>query len=357
MQPIPIPGFSDPVASISHLLAACVFVVLSYWLVKKGLTRKGRFLTLAQFAFACVFLLSVSGVYHSLTPGTTARAVMQRMDHAAIFTLIAASATAPHMILFRGIWRWGMVALLWSIAITGLTLKTIYFNDLPEWIGVGLYLGMGWLGILTVGKLWQHHRPLVGLLIAGGLAYTVGALCELAEWPILIDGVFGPHELFHLAVIAGVALHWRFVLAFADGRRRPVFAHAKGVAIYALEEHHVDELVRLRPSRSRADVDRALRHSLVAGLLNEEGGLIACARMLSDRAFEAVIVDVLIDEELRSDELADQLMEAILAHPELRETQRVGLLCPDELRDVYSERWEFKPEARDASVLWRESQA
>lgn len=361
METIPIPGFSDPVSSISHLLAACVFAVLSFWLVKQGLGRKGRVMALSLFAFCCVFLLSISGAYHLLTPGTAGREVMQRMDHAAIFMLIAASVTAPHVILFRGVWRWGMVSLIWGIAITGLTLKTIYFHDLPEWVGVVLYLGMGWIGVVSGAKLWARHRDLVVKLVAGGLAYTVGALCELAQWPVVIEGVVGPHEFFHLAVIMGVSLHWLFVLDFAHGRRRPVLEQSKGTKIYALGDHHVDELIRLyedeplTEGRSRADVVRMLRHSLVAGLVDDEGGLVACGRLISDRAFEAVIVDVLIDREIRTQEIADQLMDAILEHPDLGEIPHVGLLCSEELKPFYGERWGFKPDPRDAQVLWREA--
>ena len=167
--------------------------------------------------------------------------------------------------------------------------------------------------------------------------------------------------MFHLGVILGVAFHWRFVLGFAHGRHRPVLGEAKGVTVYALGEHHVDELLRLyeeqswTEGRSRADVVRMLGHSLVAGLLDDEGRLVACGRLISDRAFEAVIIDVLIDRELRRQEIADQLMDAILEHPDLREIQHVGLLCSEELKPFYGERWGFKADARDAQVLWREA--
>jgi hypothetical protein len=167
--------------------------------------------------------------------------------------------------------------------------------------------------------------------------------------------------VFHLGVILGVAFHWRFVLGFAHGRHRPVLGQAKGVTVYALGEHHVDELLRLyeeqswTEGRSRADVDRILRHSLVVGLLDDAGGLFACGRVLSDRTFEAVIVDVLIAQETCSQEVADQLMGAILEHPDLREIKHLGLLCPEELRPFYGERWGVKAGARDNRILWREA--
>ena len=88
------------------------------------------------FAFSCVLLLSISGVYHLLSPGGSGRYVLHRLDHAAIFILIAGSFTPVHAILFRGPWRWGMLAGVWTMAITGLTLKTVYFTSIPEWFGL-----------------------------------------------------------------------------------------------------------------------------------------------------------------------------------------------------------------------------
>ena len=105
-----IAGFSDPVSSLSHLAGAMVFALLSIILLQRGRGDFGRMASLSVFAFSSVLLLSLSGVYHLLTPGTAGREVLQRLDHAAIFVLIAGSFTPVHAILFRGAWRWGMLA-------------------------------------------------------------------------------------------------------------------------------------------------------------------------------------------------------------------------------------------------------
>src|SRR5687767_13132626 len=99
-----IPGFGDPVSSLTHLAAAVVFAILSGFLVARGRGDAGRAASLAVFAFSCVLLLSMSGVYHLLTPDTAARAVLMRLDHAAIFVLIAGSFTPIHVILLRNRW-------------------------------------------------------------------------------------------------------------------------------------------------------------------------------------------------------------------------------------------------------------
>jgi channel protein (hemolysin III family) len=208
----PIPGFSDPVSSLTHLGGAAVFAILSIGLLRRGWGNTGRVVALAVFAFSCVLLLAVSGVYHLLTPGYAGRAVMLRLDHAAIFGLIAGTFTPVYTILFRGLERWATLLFVWGVAAAGITLKTIFFTDVPEGLGVALYLGFGWVGLYS-GTLLARRYGLrfIGPLAWGAAAYTIGAVLEFLYWPRLLDGVVGPHELFHLFVLAGTGCHWRFV--------------------------------------------------------------------------------------------------------------------------------------------------
>ncbi len=213
-----IVGFSDPVSSLSHLAGALVFAVLSIVLLQRGRGDFGRMASLCVFAFSCVLLLSLSGVYHLLAPGTAGREVLQRLDHAAIFVLIAGSFTPVHVILLRGAWHWGMLAGIWAAAIAGLVLKTVYFATLPEWFGLLMYLGLGWLGVISALALARRYGwRYIHLVLWGALAYTAGALIEFLRWPELLAGVVGPHEIFHLAVLAGVSCHWAFILGIATG--------------------------------------------------------------------------------------------------------------------------------------------
>jgi len=124
--------------------------------------------SLSVFALSSVLLLSLSGVYHLLAPGTAGRQVLQRLDHAAIFVLIAGSFTPVHAILFRGAWRWAMLAGIWAAAITGLVLKTVFFATLPEWLGLLMYLGLGWMGVISALALAGRYRlvtPVSGAVV------------------------------------------------------------------------------------------------------------------------------------------------------------------------------------------------
>jgi channel protein (hemolysin III family) len=213
-----IPGFSEPFSSLTHLGGALAFAILGAFLVVRGRGNGWRVASLAIFAFSCVALLSLSGVYHLLEPGTTARGVLMRLDHAAIFVLIAGSFTPVHVILLREPWQRFLLAGIWAAAITGLVLKTVYFSTLPSWLGLSMYLGLGWLGTISTLALARRFGVRFVLpLLWGALAYTLGALADHFRWPAPIAGVLGPHEVFHLAVLAGIGFHWAFIRRIAAG--------------------------------------------------------------------------------------------------------------------------------------------
>ena len=213
-----IAGFSDPFSSLTHLAAAVVFLILGIVLLQRGRGDRTRVISLCVFTFSCVLLLSLSGVYHLLEPDTPGREVLKRLDHAAIFVLIAGSFTPVHVILFRGGWRWGMLAGIWGAALAGLVLKTVFFSTMPEWLGLLMYLGLGWMGVISALHLARRYGlRFIQPLLWGALAYTAGALIEFLRWPVLLAGIVGPHEIFHLAVLAGISCHWAFILGIAAG--------------------------------------------------------------------------------------------------------------------------------------------
>src|SRR5206468_263534 len=150
--------------------------------------------------------------------GGTPHRVMERLDHGAIFVLIAGTFTPTHGLLFRGPLRWGPLLLVWTAAITGITLKTIFFTSLTEWLGGTFYLALGWIGALSAVVLGQRYgwRFILPLLL-GGVAYTVGVALDLLSCPPLIPGVVHAHEVFHVAVLVGALYHWRFIRQFAAG--------------------------------------------------------------------------------------------------------------------------------------------
>lgn len=204
---IPIPGFSEPFSCMSHLFATPLFLVPGYFLIRRGQDLKQK-IAIALYLFCLLFVLNMSGVYHLLEPGSTGRAVLRRLDHAAIFSMIAGTFTALHGVLFSGIRRWGVIACVWAVAATAITLKSVFFTSISETLGLTLYLGMGWVGL---GSGWMIKRaygwPPLKFLLWGALAYTIGGVIDHLGHPNPIPGVVHAHELFHIAVLGGMACH------------------------------------------------------------------------------------------------------------------------------------------------------
>lgn len=218
---------AEPVAAFTHLLGALVCVGAAPSLVARGPTTAAK-AALAVFAVSAVLLLLASGAFHSMTPDTPAREVFRRLDHAAIFVLIAGSFTPIHANLFRGALRWGVLVPIWAAALAGVALKTVFFEDIPYWVGVVVYLTMGWVGGVSIGFLiarrgFRYASP----LLLGGLAYTVGAVCEFTGQPNLVPGLFESHEVFHLLVLLGLMGMWVFMHRTAADGACPVRVHAE----------------------------------------------------------------------------------------------------------------------------------
>ena len=169
----------------------------------------------ANIVAACVFAASMvllylsSTLYHAL-PGERSKRLLQKLDHGAIYLLIAGTYTPFTLGVLHGAWGWTLFGLVWGLAGIGLTLKL--FDRLAHpLVSTGLYLLMGWLVLIAIRPL-TTLLPSAGLiwLVAGGLAYTVGVAFYLADsrWRY-------SHFVWHLFVIAGTACHFFAVLWYA----------------------------------------------------------------------------------------------------------------------------------------------
>jgi channel protein (hemolysin III family) len=98
-----------------------------------------------------------------------------------------------------------------------------------------MYLGLGWLGVIsTVALARRFGARFVLPLVWGALAYTIGALVDFLGWPVLVPGVVGPHEIFHLAVLAGISFHWAFINRIAaHNRPRVLYAEVAVLGVGA----------------------------------------------------------------------------------------------------------------------------
>lgn len=214
-----LPGFHEPFSAISHLFGAVLFLFLGALLLRKGSGDPQRLLFLGVYAFTCVFLFAMSGVYHQMVRGGTAHRVLERLDHGAIFALIAGSFTPAHGLLFRGPMRWGPLLLVWTAAVAGIALKTVFFDGLQPLLGLVFYLALGWVGAFSAVVLaLRFGLRFIRPLVLGGVLYSLGGILDYTGWGILVPGVVHSHEVAHILVLLGALCHWWFVWGFADGR-------------------------------------------------------------------------------------------------------------------------------------------
>jgi hemolysin III len=150
-------------------------------------------------------LFGVSSAYHGIPMSARATAVLRRIDHAAIYVLIAGSCTPLLFDALDGAWRLATLGSIWAIAVAGIVM-TVWFVDAPRWLSAATYIAMGWFALVPAVKLVPTIPHVVMILIAlGGLLYTLGAVIYATRQLDLLPRRFGFHEIFHLFVLAGAA--------------------------------------------------------------------------------------------------------------------------------------------------------
>jgi hemolysin III len=168
----------------------------------------------AVFAVALATMFGVSALYHRVTWRPGPRRWMRRLDHAAIYLLIAGTYTPFGLLALSDAWRWTILPVVWGGALVAIVLKVAWV-DAPKWLAAGIGIALGWVGILLLPQLWDHAGfSGVLLLAAGGILYTAGAVVYARGRPDPVPAVFGYHELFHALVIAAAACQYAAVAIF-----------------------------------------------------------------------------------------------------------------------------------------------
>lgn len=196
--------------SVSHgvaLLAALVGA--PFLLVSASQLNVTNIVGAAVFAATMVLLYFTSTLYHAL-PAGRAKRIFLKLDHGAIYLFIAGSYTPFALGALGGPWGWTLFGLVWAMAALGITLKA--FDRLSHpWLSTGLYLAMGWIVLIAAVPLVERvATPGLVLLVAGGLAYTVGVVFFLLDSKMKYA-----HAVWHAFVAVGTGLHFFAVLDYA----------------------------------------------------------------------------------------------------------------------------------------------
>lgn len=224
----PLGPVDDPVACALHLVAALWLGWVAWRLVERAGEARRRAAALAIFTGSAVAVLAISATYHGLPADHAWKALFQRLDHSAIFLLIAGTLTAYHAVGFRGRGRWWMVGIVWAMTAAALIGKNAWWARLGDGVGLALYIGISAVGLSSILFLerklpWRAYAPMA----AGGGVYVAGALLDHAGIAWIVPGVFGPHEIFHVSVIVALALHWHFFHEWALPGRAPATVPAR----------------------------------------------------------------------------------------------------------------------------------
>lgn len=169
----------------------------------------------ALYGASLVLLLGSSSLHHALHPPSAAgRRALRRLDHIAIFGLIAGTYTPVSLVGLGGAWGWSVFGVIWGLFLVGALTKVFWLHQ-PRWFSVALYIAMGWVALVAIVPLLERFSAEALLwMLAGGIAYTGGAIIYGTKRPDLWPRWMGFHGLWHLFVLAGAFAHWWFVYAY-----------------------------------------------------------------------------------------------------------------------------------------------
>ncbi len=163
------------------------------------------------YAFGLLTLLAASALYHRIFWAPRTRAFLKQLDHSAIYLLIAGTSTPVCNLALNEHDGRILLTLIWIAAGIGIA-KSAFWPEAPKPLSAALYVVVGWLSVPFLRELADGLGAFrFSMLVAGGLAYTIGAVFYAARKPNLFPKYFGYHELFHLMTLIGAALHFMVI--------------------------------------------------------------------------------------------------------------------------------------------------
>lgn len=175
---------------------------------------EGLRLPAAVFALTTILLFAVSAIYHRGSYSPRVTAMLQRWDHANIFLVIAGSATPFAVALLEPGPARSALAVLWLGAFGGAAVRLVWIHA-PRWLFVPMYLALGWASMMFLPGFLRSpvlgdgtHAWVLGLIVLGGVFYTVGAGVFATKWPNPSPKWFGFHEVFHSFTLGGWLSHY-----------------------------------------------------------------------------------------------------------------------------------------------------
>ena len=211
----------DPGSALTHFIAMILALCAASPLLIKAAQEPGssHVLALTVFITSMILLYAASTIYHTLDISPKINRMLRKADHMMIFILIAGTYTPICLITLKGPVGYGLLALVWGIAIVGIVIKGFWIYC-PKWFSSVLYIAMGWVCVLAFTQIMNAlPRAAFLWLLAGGIIYTIGGVIYALKLPIFNSKHknFGSHEIFHLFVMGGSFCHFIVMYAFVAG--------------------------------------------------------------------------------------------------------------------------------------------
>jgi hemolysin III len=202
----------EPVNGLTHLGGAIAALFGQIALLVVGWSGTAKIISIFVYGLSLVVLFSASATYHLAKADPAILRTLRKLDHSAIYLLIAGTYTPFCINAFTGFFRWGLLAIIWTIALAGIVVK-IFYVKAPRWLNATVYLVMGWLCASAVGQM-PTALPVstMGWLIVGGVVYTLGAVIYATKIFNFVPGKFGFHEVWHIFVLLGALAHFIAVM-------------------------------------------------------------------------------------------------------------------------------------------------
>jgi hemolysin III len=191
-----------------HLYGVAAAVIASAVLIPLAALVSGKAAVAAVvYSLGVSLCFGISALYHRRIWGPRGYSVMRRLDHAAIFLLIAGTYTSYCLLLLPAGTAATLLAVVWTGAVAGMALQLIWPHA-PRWLSVPIYVALGWTAVVVLPEILDRGGVTVlVLLLAGGAAYSIGALCYALKRPNPWPGVFAHHELFHACTLVAAVCH------------------------------------------------------------------------------------------------------------------------------------------------------
>ena len=204
----------EPFSCYSHLAGVGLAIAALVVLVVEADDDPWRIVGFSSYGASLVLLYLASTVYHWALVPLPQRKWLNRVDHVAIFLLIAGTYTPVCLVSMRGGWGWTMFGIVWGAAVAGTIIK-LGFPSLPRAVTASIYVAMGWVAVIAMVPIMRVFPvPALLWLLLGGLLYTTGAVIYATRRPNPFPRVFGFHEIFHLFVLGGSIAHFVFMLRY-----------------------------------------------------------------------------------------------------------------------------------------------